>query len=73
MSNTNTSDIQKFIESFEPAKFKMLSRGIEVRGIKDVHKGITHANEVIRRLSLNLTIAHSAEMAMYGSFEVLDA
>ncbi|MFC3560164.1 hypothetical protein [Pedobacter jamesrossensis] len=73
MSDKNTSDIQKFIKSYEPAKFKMLSRGIEVRGIKDIHRGITYANEVIQRLSLRLTISHSAEMAMYGSFEVLDA
>lgn len=72
MSNKNISDIQKFIETYEPAKFKTLSRGIEVRGIKDIHRGISYANEVIQRLSLRLTIAHSAEMAMYGSFEVLD-
>ena len=30
------TDIKKFIEKFEPSTFKMLSRGIEVRGIKDL-------------------------------------
>lgn len=37
MSDHKTAtDIQKFIERFEPLKFKMLARGIEVRGIKDL-------------------------------------
>ncbi|MFC1226215.1 hypothetical protein ACFE6N_20595 [Pedobacter sp. BG31] len=68
---TKTSDIEKFIEKFEPSKFKRLARGIEVRGIKDLNKSIVYANEVIEKLKLKLSVAHSAEMAMYGSFEVV--
>jgi len=68
---TQTSDIEKFIEKFEPSKFKRLARGIEVRGIKDLNKSIVYANEVIEKLKLKLSVAHSAEMAMYGSFEVV--
>ncbi|WP_293789713.1 hypothetical protein [uncultured Pedobacter sp.] len=68
---TQTSDIEKFIEKFEPSKFKRLSRGIEIRGIKDLNKSIIFANEVIEKLKLKLSVAHSAEMAMYGSFEVV--
>lgn len=71
-NKTNPTDIQKFIESFEPSKFKMLSRGIEVRGIKDIHKSISFANQVIEKLKLKLAVSHSAEMAMYGSFEVVN-
>ncbi|MCX2429577.1 hypothetical protein [Pedobacter sp. GR22-10] len=72
MSEHKTAtDIQKFIEKFEPSKFKMLSRGIEVRGIKDLNKSINFAKEVIAKLKLKLVISHSAEMAMYGSFEVI--
>jgi len=66
-----TTDIQKFIEKFQPSKFKTLSRGIEVRGIKDLHKSINFAKEVIEKLKLKLVISHSAEMTMYGSFEVI--
>ncbi|WP_244095136.1 hypothetical protein [Pedobacter alluvionis] len=68
--NKRVTDIQKFIEKFEPSKFKMLSRGIEVRGIKDLNRSISFAKEVIEKLKLKLVISHSAEMAMYGSFEV---
>ena len=69
--NKKVTDIQKFIEKFEPSKFKMLSRGIEIRGIKDIHKSINFAKEVIEKLKLQLVVSHSAEMAMYGSFEVI--
>jgi len=69
--NKRVSDIQKFIEKFEPSKFKTLSRGIEIRGIKDIHKSINFAKEVIEKLKLQLVVSHSAEMAMYGSFEVI--
>lgn len=68
---TQISDIEKFIEKFEPSKFKRLARGIEVRGIKDLNKSIVYANEVIEKLKLKLSVTHSAEMAMYGSFEVV--
>ncbi len=54
MSNKiKATDIQIFIEKFEPSKFKMRSRGIEVRGIKDIHKSISFAKEVIEKLKLN--------------------
>jgi hypothetical protein len=72
MSNKiKVTDIQIFIEKFEPSKFKMRSRGIEVRGIKDIHKSINFAKEVIEKLKLKLIISHSAEMAIYGSLEVI--
>jgi len=72
MSNKiKATDIQIFIEKFEPSKFKMRSRGIEVRGIKDIHKSISFAKHVIEKLKLKLIISHSAEMDVYGSFEVI--
>ncbi|WP_316757524.1 hypothetical protein [Pedobacter aquatilis] len=68
--NKTITDIQRFIEKFEPSKFKILARGIEVRGIKDLNKNINFAKEIIEKLKLKLVVSHSAEMAMYGSFEV---
>jgi len=68
-----SADLQKFIQKFEPNKFKMLARGIEIRGNNDLHRSITFAKELIERLKLNLTVHHSAEMASYGGFEVLQA
>ncbi|MFP5079439.1 hypothetical protein [Pedobacter sp. JCM 36344] len=65
------TDLQKFIQKFEPHKFKVLARGIEIRGTGDLHRSITFAKELIERLKLNLTVHHSAEMASYGGFEVL--
>ncbi len=73
-TETNISaDLQKFIEKFEPNKFKMLARGIEIRGNNDIHRSITFAKELIEKMKLKLTVHHSAEMAMYGGFEVINA
>ncbi|WP_316817223.1 hypothetical protein [Pedobacter nyackensis] len=71
--NNISSDLQKFIEKFEPNKFKMLARGIEIRGNSDLHRSIIFAKELIERLKLKLTVHHSAEMALYGGFEVVYA
>ncbi len=75
MKQTDTkisTDLQKFIEKFEPNKFKMLARGIEIRGNNDLHRSITFAKELIEKMKLKLTVHHSAEMAMYGGFEVIN-
>jgi len=68
---TLNEDLQKFIEKFEPNKFKMLTRGIEIRGNSDLHRSITFAKELIEKMKLKLAVHHSAEMAMYGGFEVV--
>jgi len=76
MQNTDTkvnTDLQRFIDKFEPNKFKILTRGVEIRGNNDLHRSITFAKELIEKLKLKLTVHHSAEMAMYGGFEVLYA
>ena len=71
--NSNLSaDLQKFIAKFEPNKFKVLSRGIEVRGNRDLNKSIVFAKQLIDQLKLKLEVMHSAEMAMYKSFEVVN-
>lgn len=69
----NSTDLQKFIDKFEPNKFKMLARGIEIRGNSDLHRSITFAKELIEKMKLKLTVHHSAEMALYGGFEVVYA
>lgn len=68
-----TQDLQKFIDKFEPNKFKVLKRGIEIRGNADLHRAITLANALIERLKLKLSVHSSADMASYGCFEVLNA
>jgi len=67
-----SADLQKFIEKFEPNKFKMLARGIEIRGNNDLHRSITFAKDLIERMKLKLAVHHSADMAMYGGFEVIN-
>lgn len=69
----NSTDLQKFIDKYEPNKFKMLARGIEIRGNSDLHRSITFAKELIEKMKLKLTVHHSAEMALYGGFEVVYA
>lgn len=67
-----TADIQKFIEKFEPTKFKVLARGIEVRGTTDIHSSISYAKTLIEKMKLKLAVHHSAEMVTYGGFEVVN-
>ena len=38
-------DLQKFIEKFEPNKFKLMAKGIEIRGIYDMHRNIAQAKD----------------------------
>lgn len=76
MKNTEikvSADLKKFIDKFEPNKFKMLERGIEIRGINDVHRSIELAKALIESKKLKLVVNHSAEMAQYRSFEVVNA
>lgn len=73
MNNTDikiSSDLQKFIHKFEPSKFKLLAKGIEIRGINDLHRNISQAKALIESMKLNLTVSHNAEMVSYGGFEV---
>ena len=65
-----SADLQKFIEKFEPNKYKLMAKGIEIRGIKDMHRNIRQAKDLIERLELNLIVSHNAEMLSYGGFEV---
>lgn len=65
-----TPDLQRFIDTFQPNKFKLIARGIEVRGINNMHNTITQAKNLIEKLGLKLTIQHNAEMLSYGGFEV---
>lgn len=63
-------DLQRFIDKFEPSKFKLMPGGIEIRGINDIHRSITQAKEIIAILNLRLTVSHNAEMLSYRGFEV---
>lgn len=75
MENTElalSKDLQKFIDKFEPNKFKLISRGIQIRGINDMHRNIIQANYLIERLKLNLIVTHNADMLSYRGFEVIN-
>jgi hypothetical protein len=65
-----SADLQMFIDKFEPSKFKLLTKGIEIRGIRDIPRNISQAKDLIERLDLNLLVSHNAEMLTYGGFEV---
>lgn len=62
--------LQQFIAKYEPAKYKILQNGIEVRGVKDIHTNLARAQSIISNLNLGLVINHNAEMLSYGGFEV---
>ncbi len=70
-SQLTATDLEQFIKMFEPSKFKILSRGIEIRGISDLHKTMLSAKAIIDAMGLNLIVSHNAEMLSYRGFEVL--
>ncbi|WP_225872212.1 hypothetical protein [Pedobacter frigidisoli] len=63
-------DLQTFIEKFDPRKYKMTKAGVEIRGIIDMYRNLTHARMIITNLELNLTVIHTADMLSYGGFQV---
>ena len=65
-----SSDLQQFIDKFEPNKFKLIKNGMEVRGMIDLQRGIKEAKEVIERFQLKLVVSHNAEMLSFKGFEV---
>lgn len=65
-----SKDLQKFIEKFEPNKYKIMPAGIEVRGMTRIHDALQSARDVIEKFQLNLMVIHNAEMLGYGGFEV---
>lgn len=67
---TVSPDLQQFIDKFEPSKFKLMSGGIEIRGINDMQRNIAQARAIIERLKLRLIVSHNAEMLSYRGFEV---
>ncbi|MDQ0965096.1 hypothetical protein QFZ20_000499 [Flavobacterium sp. W4I14] len=67
---TVSPDLQQFIDMFEPSKFKLMSGGIEIRGINDMQRNIAQAKAIIERLKLRLIVSHNAEMLSYRGFEV---
>lgn len=70
-TKTNISpDLQAFITLFDPVKFKLMAKGIEIRGINDLHRNITEAKAIIVRMKLKLIVSHNAEMLSYKGFEV---
>ncbi len=64
------SDIQKFIDRYEPSKFKILKKSVEIRSVGNLHGAVVKAAEVISDLSLELVVVQSAETAEYRAFEV---
>ena len=64
-------DLQKFIKAFDPNKYKILRTGIEIRGLSDIHRGMTFAKQLIENMKLKLFVRHTADMTTYGGFEVI--
>ncbi|RZJ78286.1 MAG: hypothetical protein EOO47_14290 [Flavobacterium sp.] len=63
-------DLQRFIDKFQPSKFKMLAKGIDIRGVSNLQRDIQEAKQIIENLKLDLLVSHNAEMLSYGGFEV---
>lgn len=69
MIEINT-DLQRFINKFQPNKFKLIPNGVEIRGAVNLPNAMQEARMLIERLQLSLCIHHNAEMLSYQGFEV---
>lgn len=63
-------DLQQFLQAFRPNKFKFFSKGLEVRGLVDIHGSIQEAKQIISLHKLALVVVHTAEMVAFRGFEV---
>lgn len=71
MENQNSkTDLQIFIEKFQPSKYKELKNSVEVRSVNDVEKASNKATELIKSLKLELAVVRDASAASRGAFEV---
>jgi hypothetical protein len=64
------SDMDIFIEKYQPSKFKKLKNSVEVRSVVDAEKASNKATELINSLSLGLVVVRDANAACRGAFEV---
>jgi len=64
------TDLQQFMDQYQPWKFKELKNGIEVRGVYDLNGAMNKARDLIIDLALGLEVVHNADMAAYRAFEV---
>lgn len=48
-----SADLQVFIDKFEPNKFKLMAKGIDIRGINDMHRNIIQAKALIERFEVH--------------------
>jgi hypothetical protein len=65
-----SADLDRFIDKYQPSKFKRLSKSIEVRGVNDLEGAMNKARQLILDLKLKLVVINDAEMASYKAFEV---
>ena len=64
------NDLQKFIDKYQPSKYKLLKAGIDVRSVYDLSGAMNKARQLIVDLGLRLEVVHDADMAANRSFEV---
>jgi hypothetical protein len=72
MSKAKPADLKIFIDKYQPAKFKQLKNGIEVRSVHDVEIASNKARQLINDLSLRLMVVRDANAASRGAFEVTE-
>jgi hypothetical protein len=69
-AETHSSDLNEFIKWFKPDKFKLTSRGLELRSVVDMQGAMAQARKIIENAGLKLTVVHTAEMLAFRGFEV---
>ena len=65
-----SDDLNQFMKIFKPEKFKITSKGLELRSIVDLQGDIAVAKDIIRKMGFKLYVLHTAEMLAFRAFEV---
>jgi hypothetical protein len=64
------TDMQKFLDKFQPSKFKQMRGRVEIRSVNNLEEAQNKAREVINQYGLGLVVVRDAEMAANRTFEV---
>ena len=70
LKNIVKSDLQIFIDKYQPSKYKEMPGKIEVRSVYNLEEAQNKAREVIKEYGLRLVVVRDAELAANRSFEV---
>lgn len=64
------TDLEIFLEKYQPSKFKQLRNSVEIRSVQNVDQEQNKVERLIKTHSLRLEVVRDGNAACMGAFEV---